>query len=252
MMRSTFSVISPTRGWFPRNVHAFSTTRTGGVSHAPYDGLHGRDGLNLGDHVGDDPELVLLNREIFNKRLPSPVIFLSQVHGVKVVDAAGLDASPIADASVTAKNDVVCAVLTADCLPVLFSNAGGTVVAAAHAGWRGLASGVLQETVKEMRELTGDEIFAWMGPAIGPAQFEVGGDVLDAFSRLNATQCFTQSKTSGKYLADIYSLAKHALAQVGVCQVNGGEHCTFTERDKFYSYRRDGVTGRMASVIWMD
>ena len=150
------------------------------------------------------------------------------------------------------KKAVVCAVLTADCLPVLFSNAGGTVVAAAHAGWRGLASGILQETVKTMRESAGDEIFAWMGPAIGPAQFEVGVDVLEAFSQHYAAQCFIPGKTNGKYLADIYSLAKYALAQVGVFQVAGGEHCTFTEADKFYSYRRDGITGRMASVIWME
>lgn len=252
MMRSTLPVITPKYGWFPVNVHAFSTTRIGGVSRAPYGNDDGRDGFNLGDHVGDDPHFVALNREIFNKCLPSPVNFLTQVHGVKVVDASGLETKPLADGSFTAKKAVVCAVLTADCLPVLFSNASGTVVAAAHAGWRGLASGILQETVKAMRESAGDEIFAWMGPAIGPKQFEVGSDVLAAFSQLNAAPCFIPGKTSGKYFADIYSLAKHVLAQVGVFQVAGGEHCTFTETDKFYSYRRAGTTGRMASAIWMD
>lgn len=251
-MRSDLSVISPTIGWFPANVHAFSTSRIGGVSYPPYDAGNGQKGLNLGDHVGDDPDAVELNREILNKRLPSPVNFLTQVHGIKVLDATGIEANPIADGSFTTKKTIVCAVLTADCLPVLFSNASGTVVAAAHAGWRGLASGILQETVSAMRETAGDEIFAWLGPAIGPTQFEVGNDVLEAFSQRYASHCFIPGKTGGKYFADIYSLAKHTLAQVGVFQVCGGEHCTFTERDKFYSYRRDGTTGRMASAIWMD
>jgi hypothetical protein len=252
MQRPDLSIISPRVGWFPANVHAFSTTRIGGVSQFPYDAENGQDGFNLGDHVGDNLSSVALNRKVLNQRLPSPVNFLSQVHGVKLVEASGTQVNRIADGSFTATKAVVCAVLTADCLPVLFSNASGTAVAAAHAGWRGLASGILQETVRAMRELAGDEIFAWMGPAIGPAQFEVGSDVLEAFSQLNAAQSFIPGKESGKYLADIYSLAKHALAQVGVFQVNGGEHCTFTEADKFYSYRRDGTTGRMASVIWMD
>ncbi|MES2048382.1 MAG: peptidoglycan editing factor PgeF [Pseudomonadota bacterium] len=251
-MRSDLSAIIPRVGWFPANVHAFSTTRTGGVSHTPYDAGNGQAGLNLGDHVGDDPKSVALNRDILNKCLPTPVNFLSQVHGMRVVDASGIVGNPAADGSFATKKGVVCAVLTADCLPVLFSNASGTVVAAAHAGWRGLASGILQETVRAMRESAGDEIFAWMGPAIGPAQFEVGSDVLEAFSQFSASECFTPGKASGKYLADIYSLAKHALAQAGVFQVIGGEHCTFSEADKFYSYRRDGTTGRMASVIWMD
>lgn len=245
-------MITPRIGWFPANVHAFSTTRIGGVSFQPYDAGNGRGGFNLGDHVGDDPKSVALNREIFNQRLPTPVNFLSQVHGIKVVDASGMQANQIADASFTVKKTIVCAVLTADCLPVLFSNASGTVVAAAHAGWRGLASGILQETVSAMRESTGDDILAWMGPAIGPAQFEVGSDVLAAFSQLNASHCFIPGKASGKYFADIYSLAKQALTEVGVFQVGGGEHCTFTESDKFYSYRREARTGRMASVIWMD
>ncbi len=252
MKLADLSLIAPSVGWFPANVHAFSTTRIGGVSQAPYDSGNGNEGFNLGDHVSDNPCSVALNRKILNQRLPSPVNFLSQVHGVKLVDASGLEANRIADGCFTAKKAVVCAVLTADCLPVLLSNASGTVVAAAHAGWRGLAAGILQETVKAMHESANDEIRAWLGPAIGSAQFEVGSDVLEAFSQLNATHCFIPSKTGGKYLTDIYTLAKHALAQVGVFQVSGGEHCTFTEADKFYSYRRNGTTGRMASVIWMD
>lgn len=251
MTRPDLFVITPEVGWFPANVHAFSTTRIGGVSRAPYGSGNGQEGFNLGDHVGDDPKMVALNREILNKHLPSPVNFLSQVHGVNLVDASEFEINRIADGSFTAKKNVVCAVLTADCLPVLLSNARGTVVAAAHAGWRSLASGILQETVRTMRKSASDEIFAWMGPAIGSAQFEVGSDVLEAFPQQNALQCFIPCQTSGKYLADIYLLAKHALAQVGVFRVSGGEHCTFTETDKFYSYRRDGTTGRMASVIWM-
>ena len=169
-----------------------------------------------------------------------------------MVDASNFEESRAADACFASKKNVVCAVLTADCLPVLFSNASGTVVAAAHAGWRGLASGILQETVRAMHLSASDEIYAWLGPAIGPTQFEVGSDVLDAFSQLNASHSFSPTKVNGKYLADIYSLAKLAMAEVGVFRIDGGEHCTFTERDRFFSYRRDGVTGRMASVIWMD
>jgi YfiH family protein len=251
-MRSTPSVIAPAVGWFPKNVHAFSTTRIGGVSRRPYEGKNGDGGLNLGDHVGDDPNSVARNRAILEACLPSPINFLSQVHGVSVVEAACSEVNPCADASFTATRNTVCAVLTADCLPVLLCNASGTVVAAAHAGWRGLASGVLQETVRSMRETACDEIFAWMGPAIGQTQFEVGVDVLEAFSQLNASHCFIPTKINKKYLANIYSLARLAMAEVGVTRVDGGEHCTFSDRDKFYSYRRDGVTGRMASVIWLD
>ena len=251
-MQSKLSVITPIIELFPGNVHAFCTTRNGGVSNAPYGGRDGYSGFNLGDHVGDDPHLVALNRKILDTCLPSSVNFLSQLHGVKVVDASDVEESQVADACVASKKNVVCAVLTADCLPVLFSNANGTIVAAAHAGWRGLASGILQETVRAMRVSARDEIYAWLGPAIGPTRFEVGIEVVEAFSQLNASHCFISTQIDGKYLADLYSLAKLALAEVGVFRVDGGEHCTFTEHDRFFSYRRDGVTGRMASVIWMD
>ena len=251
-MRSKLSVIAPIIKFFPDNVHAFSTTRIGGVSNVPYDGGEGHTGLNLGDHVGDDHHLVALNRKILDTCLPSSIKFLSQLHGVKVVDASDVAASQVADACVTSKKNVVCAVLTADCLPVLFSNASGSIVAAAHAGWRGLALGILQETVRAMRVSASDEIYAWLGPAIGPTRFEVGLEVVEAFSQLNASHCFISTQIDGKYLADLYLLAKLALAEVGVSQIDGGEHCTFKEEDKFFSYRRDGRTGRMASVIWLD
>ena len=251
-MQATLSTIKPADNWFPANVHAFSTTRIGGLSIVPYDGGTGRSGLNLGTHVGDDPKTVALNQEILNSCLPSPVRYLSQVHGVHVVDMAEFEHGKGADACFTTEKKVVCAVMTADCLPVLFCNAAGTVVAAAHAGWRGLAAGILQETIKVMRESADDEVFAWFGPALGPSRFEVGLDVLKAFSHLNASHCFVPTKMQGKYLADIYGLAKLALAESGVFKVDGGKHCSFIERDRFFSYRRDGVTGRMASVIWMD
>lgn len=253
-IRSELSLIKPRQGWFPANVHAFSTLREGGVSHAPYHGRGAGAGLNLGDHVGDAAEMVAQNRLILDSHLPSRVTFLSQVHGIDVVDAAKLSQNQIADGSLTDKAGVVCAVLTADCLPVLLSDQSGTVVAAVHAGWRGLASGILQVAVQKMRESGADDILAWMGPAIGPSRFEVGREVVDTFSTLGAavSDCFISSKNKDKYLANIYSLARHALAEVGVHQLDGGIHCTVTESDKFYSYRRDGKTGRMASVIWMD
>lgn len=234
------------------NVRAFTTTRNGGVSRAPYQGRAGSGGLNLGGHVGDDPQAVANNCGILNRHLPSPVIFLSQIHGNMVVDAENLQHGKDADACMTSKPGVVCAVQTADCLPVLFCDLQGRVVAAAHAGWRGLASGVLQATVSAMRRAGAGEIIAWMGPAIGPTQFEVGQDVVGAFSALGMSNHFVSRPEPGKYLADIYSLAKAILLDVGVAEVEGGQHCTVTEADKFYSYRRDGITGRMASVIWID
>lgn len=236
----------------PGNVHAFTTTRNGGVSQCPYGGKNDSGGLNLGDHVGDDPSAVKNNRKILDLCLPSSPIFLSQVHGTCIVDAGKSQQIQVADGSFTSQSGVVCCVLTADCLPVLFSNVMGTVVAVAHAGWRGLASGILQETVRKLRASAADDIVAWLGPAIGPMQFEVGQDVFDAFLNPKAAQYFKKKPAVEKYSADIYSLARLALADVGVYEVYGGNHCTVMENEKFYSYRRDGITGRMASVIWLD
>lgn len=257
-MNQNCSLIMPDWPGLPGNVHAFTTTRKGGFSLAPFDDGQNGGGLNLGSHVGDDPVAVTRNRHSLNQHLPSEVSFLSQIHSNVASDAAQLLPGHKADACFTFQSAVVCAVLTADCLPVLFSDTRGTVIAAAHAGWRGLASGILQATVQKMREAGAQEIIAWMGPAIGPAQFEVGQDVLDAFSLIlkNASLYFTPTQTvnqfQAKYLADIYGLARKLLSEVGVSRVDGGVYCTVTEADKFYSYRRDGVTGRMASVIWMD
>jgi YfiH family protein len=260
--KSDFPVILPLWPALPKSVHAFATTRFGGVSLGPFGNRNGLAGLNLGAHVGDDVRSVIRNREILDSYLPSPVRFMSQVHGNTVLDAALMQGVPIADACFTSRAAVVCAVLTADCLPVLLSDAQGVIVAAAHAGWRGLANGVLQETVKKMRRSGATEIIAWLGPAIGPAQFEVGQDVFDAFSKilkikpehfiLRRSENKIINKSENKYLANMYALARTILSEVGVDRVDGGSYCTVAEPDQFYSYRRDGITGRMASLIWID
>lgn len=247
----------------PANIGALATTRQGGVSTGPYDDGHGGGGLNLGLHVGDDPEAVRANRARLQAELPGRPAWISQVHGVVVADAASVQPGApvqVADASIASQPGVVCAVLTADCLPVLFADVDGTVVGAAHAGWRGLAAGVLGETVAAMRAAGAGEITAWLGPAIGPQQFEVGPEVLDSFlawarspdeaGQVRAAFAPYPGRP-GKQLADLFALARLFLAREGVSRVHGGSHCTMTERNTFYSYRRDGVTGRQATLIWL-
>jgi YfiH family protein len=233
-------------------VGALATVRAGGVSTGPYGDGAGGYGLNLGTHVGDDPAQVARNRALLRNLLPSEPVWLSQVHGADVVDAAGVDGVPDADASFTTQPGVVCAVQTADCLPVLLCDAAGKVVGAAHGGWRGLAAGVLQNTVRRMRDAGAGEVLAWLGPAIGPRHFEVGPEVRDAFiaGDARAAQAF-EAKDGGKFLADIYQLARLALHSVGVECISGGGFCTVAEERRFYSYRRDRVTGRMATLIWI-
>ena len=244
----------------PANVGALATTRRGGVSLAPYDDGQGGGGFNLGMHCGDNPEHVRANRAQLESVLPGRPAWTAQVHGVAVADSARVAAGEpaTADAGIASQPGVVCAILTADCLPVLFADIQGRVVGAAHAGWRGLAGGVLGETVKAMREHGAGEITAWMGPAIGPTQFEVGDDVLQAFvagagpDAARVRDCFAPYPgRPGKYLADMFTLARITLARDGVTDVAGGTHCTATERDTFYSYRRDRITGRQASLIWL-
>ena len=228
----------------PPRVKSLMTTRAGGVSGAPW------ASLNLGDHVGDDPAHVAANRARLRQQLPADPGWLKQIHSTTVVEAgAGLLE---ADAAFTRRAATVCAVLTADCLPVLLCNRTGSVVAAAHAGWRGLAGGVLEASVAAM-QVPPSEIMAWMGAAIGPQAFEVGDEVRQAFiaQHPEAAEAFLQH-APGKWLADIYQLARIRLNQVGVQAIYGGERCTFNETDSFYSYRRDGVTGRMASLIWLE
>ncbi|HYD78393.1 MAG TPA: peptidoglycan editing factor PgeF [Paucimonas sp.] len=238
----------------PANVGAFATTRRGGFSVPPYDDGQGGGGLNLGAHVGDRPEDVRRNRDLLGRLLPAEPAWLSQVHGKDVVDAAGVAGTPPADASIAAARGVVCVVQTADCLPVLFCAANGKVVGAAHAGWRGLAGGVLENTVAAMRAAGADEILAWLGPAIGLENFEVGEDVLSTFvsqDAASATAFKLLPGKPGKYLADIYRLARQRLIHVGVVRCHGGGSCTVADRSRFYSYRRDRETGRMASLIWI-
>ncbi|HEX8610479.1 MAG TPA: peptidoglycan editing factor PgeF [Telluria sp.] len=247
----------------PAGVGAIATTRAGGVSPAPYDDGAGGGGLNLGNHVGDDPVLVGLNRARLRQSLPGEPAWISQVHGIAVVDAASVQPGQpvqVGDASIAHASGVVCAVMTADCLPVLFASTDGKVVGAAHAGWRGLAAGVLGATVAAMRAAGAGEITAWLGPAIGPSHFEVGSDVVDSFvtqahgaeeARALAQAFAGYPGRPGKYLADMYLLARIMLARDGVPRVSGGTYCTASEPGRFYSYRRDQVTGRQASLIWI-
>ncbi len=241
---------------FADKIGALTTMRSGGVSVAPYgaEALNRADGgLNLGLHVGDNPAHVAHNRRKLQTLLPSAPLWLTQVHGIDVVEATQADQGQIeADASFTTERNTVCAIQTADCLPVLFCDSNARVVAAAHAGWRGLAHGVLEQTVARMRAAGANDILAWLGPAIGPQHFEVGADVLDAFVQVsvqNASAFQARDGQPGKYLADIYQLARNALQRVSVTRVSGGEYCTVAD-PRFYSYRRDRITGRMASLIW--
>lgn len=233
----------------PARVRALSTTRDGGVS----DGVF--SGLNLGAHVGDLPARVEANRARLQQAaaIPGPLNWLNQVHGT-VVHGVSSDygCAPDADAACARQGEQACIVMTADCLPVLFCDRAGSVVAAAHAGWRGLQGGVLEASIAAMGCEPG-EILAWLGPAIGPTAFEVGGEVRDAFmaEQADAATAFVPSPNEGKWLADIYRLARLRLARAGVSAVYGGEYCTFSDSEQFYSYRRDGQTGRMASIIWL-
>lgn len=234
-------------GWpAPANVKALSTTRAGGLGVAPF------DSLNLGTHVGDDPATVAANRARLRALLPAEPCWLNQVHGTAVVDLATYGGVPDADAAVSRQPGAVCVVMTADCLPVLLCDRAGTVVGAAHAGWRGLQGGVIEATVRAM-DVPAGELMAWLGPAIGPAAFEVGDEVRAAFvaDDAAAATAFRPAGPAGKWLADLYLLARQRLAALGVMGVHGGDACTFTEAARFFSYRRDGRTGRMASLVWL-
>lgn len=234
----------------PSNVSAVMTTRSGGISQAPF------DSMNLGDHVDDDLEHVQQNRQILTEKLklPSTPIWLSQVHGAVALAHREANDGAEADAIVAHEVSEVCAIMTADCLPVLFCNKQGTVVAGAHAGWRGLASGVLEPTLREM-QCNSEDILVWLGAAIGSTAFEVGGEVKEIFVNQNAAYDIAfKAKGSGKWLTDIYSLARIKLQLSGVSLENiyGGGWCTYSQSELFYSYRRESRTGRMASLIWLD
>lgn len=243
----------------PPSVQSLITTRVGGFSVGSY------QSLNLGDHVGDLPEIVSANRALLRSHIPAEPVWLKQVHGCRVSTPSARVVE--ADAIISDAPSEVLAIMTADCLPVLFSNRSGTVIGAAHAGWRGLCNGILENTVQSMRELAishqkegggfaNDSIMAWFGPAIGPKAFEVGKDVVEAFQSSEAgfpSNAFKEiEERPGKYLADIYWLARNRLQAVGVENIAGGDYCTVTQSNRFFSYRRDGVTGRFASLIWID
>lgn len=232
----------------PEHIRAFTTVRTGGVSQVPF------DSFNLGDHVGDNPKDVQQNRQLLVEQfgLPHFPLFLTQTHSTRVIrlpyDGDNLEA----DAVYTDQLNQVCLVMTADCLPVLFYSKDGKEVAAAHAGWRGLCDGVLENTVAEFA-CSPTEICAWLGPAIGPTKFQVGKEVIEQFCAFDpqAELAFiADPTTSGKFLGNLYQIAQQRLNKLGITEIFGGEHCTFIEQERFFSYRRDKQTGRMASLIW--
>lgn len=234
----------------PKNVKAFGSTRLGGSSTGVY------QGLNLGMHVNDDNNIVQANRDeiVQLHNMPTSPVWLNQTHSTKVVELFKPTQQVLdADGSITSHNKIVCAVMTADCLPVLLTNTDGTQVAAVHAGWRGLADGILENAVQQFTKPS--QVMAWLGPAIGPSAFEVGEDVYQTFTQhdSHAQDAFIQHPShSNKWLADMSILATQRLNQAGVEQVFASQRCTFSEPENFYSYRRDGVTGRQATFIWIE
>lgn len=238
----------------PNNIRALTTTRQGGCSISPY------SSLNLGSHVGDNICHVLENRTIVTRfaKLPTEPIWLNQIHSTNVIDTTNYhltDCGVIdADASYTQQKNTVSVVLTADCLPVLFCSVLGNEIAAAHAGWRGLCNGVLENTVNCFQTAPAN-IMAWLGPAIGPTKFEVGAEVktqFEAFDLAASTAFQLIDIKQQKYLADLYLLARQRLHKLGITQIYGGDYCTYSQGDLFYSYRRQAITGRMASLIWFE
>jgi YfiH family protein len=227
----------------PKNIHALTTLRTGGVSTGLY------SSLNPATHVGDDPDLVVQNRTIIRETLalPAEPVWLQQIHSNTVVDAAKVEALPQADASYSHAANVLCTVMTADCLPLLVCSGDGACVAAVHAGWRGLLDGVITNTILAMQS---GNLLVWLGPAIGPACFEVGTEVRGAFVKKSAAFASAFTQQGDRWLADIYQMARVELSFLAIDKIYGGDFCTVTEHERFYSYRRDKETGRMASLIW--
>ncbi len=247
----------------PDNIKTLITTRAGGNSQFPY------ESFNLALHVGDDPLAVARNRYKLRQQLPADPVWLNQIHSNRVIEAQAAAVDSNADGSYSCRKNTVAIVMTADCLPALICNRQGNAVAAIHAGWRGLLEGILEQGVEQLLKVSqcqNDDVMVWLGPAIGPENFEVGEDVRQLFLERAKTypaemlnklkQCFTAinnpQQKNNKYLADIYQLARIRLSLIGVDNVSGGHYCTYSEQDKFYSYRRDGKTGRMASMIWLE
>lgn len=228
----------------PPRVKSLITTRSGGVSTGAY------ATFNLAEHVGDDPAAVRRNRALLRAHLPSEPKWLHQVHGARVAFVDGALYPKEGDGAVARQPGTVCAVLVADCLPVLLCDEAGTTVGIVHAGWRGLAAGVIEQSIASMGAVPGS-VLAYLGPAIGPQAYEVGDEVRLAFTRTDpaAAQAFVP-QGPGKWLCDLYALARQRLTQFGVTQVYGGGFCTHADRERFFSHRRDGSTGRMAGLIW--
>lgn len=231
----------------PNHIKAFTTTRLDGVSSSPY------QSFNLAHHVGDALDNVMQNRErLKNKlKLPSEPIWLNQTHSNHVINLDHENTDKAADGSYTTQKNKICAILTGDCLPILLCDKTGSEIAAVHGGWRGLLAGVIESALKNFKN-SPQNIYAWFGPAIGPQAFEVGNDVRDPFVAIdkNAAQAFKPLQQS-KWLADIYLLAKQRLEKCGVTEIYGGDYCTYSDADKFFSHRRDKETGRMANLIWI-
>jgi polyphenol oxidase len=230
----------------PSGVRVVSTFRTGGVSVRPY------DSLNLGDHVGDEPSAVAANRRRLQEKagLPAEPNWLTQVHGISVVDLDAPRPFGPADAAITRRANQVCAILTADCLPLVFTTLSGDRIAAAHAGWRGLAAGVIEATVSALDD-SPQNLLAWLGPAIGPEHFEVGSEVREALLECDpgADRAF-QVNDRGRYMADLAMLARRRLEAVGINRIYGGGQCTYAAGERYFSHRRDGRSGRQATLIW--
>ncbi len=230
--------------WFiPPSVNIAFSTRLGGVSLPPY------DSLNLGAHVGDDPKSVVTNRRLMQSQLAltSTPAWLEQVHGTDVIEADNTQVHK-ADGSVTQDMKQVCVVMTADCLPVLLCNKQGTQVAAVHAGWRGLCDGIIESALVHFKQA---EMIAYLGPCIGPKVFEVGSEVRQQFIEKDAACTIFFKPVNDKYLADLQGLACYRLQQAGVTEVYQDKRCTYLNTETFFSYRREGITGRMASFIWL-
>lgn len=231
----------------PKQVKALASTRIGGCSKSPY------EGLNLGMHVGDDPILVLRNRELLQQQtqMPTAPVWLNQTHSTVVLEVAQPTNDVLdADGVITSSPNVVCSAMTADCLPVLITNTQGTQVAAVHAGWRGLAGGIVENALTHFS----NDVMLWLGPAIGPQAFEVGEDVLQAFLDYDskAEAAFAPGKQQGKWWANMATLTRLRMAKLGIDQVFDSGLCTYQDPQRFYSYRRDGVTGRQATFIWIN
>ncbi|XWY19370.1 peptidoglycan editing factor PgeF [Bisgaard Taxon 45] len=234
----------------PQHVRAFSTLTSGGYSLPPY------ASLNLGDHVGDDPNTVKRNRTLLVEalKLPQFPLFLNQIHSTRVLSLPTTGQNRDADAVYTHQANQVCLVMTADCLPVLLTHSEGNEVAAVHAGWRGLCHGILERTVEKFQAPT-DQLMAWLGPAISQPYFQVGKEVREQFIAQDpdaACAFLPDPVVAEKYLADLYLLATQRLNKLGITQVSGGDYCTFAQKEQFFSYRREQQTGRMATLIWFE